>query len=123
MSSSLHPLLKCAERIVTGRICLLTDLILFDLAYVVKLVSDRVTAIIDHVDGHVRLRVIAAQSCVGVHHLSYCLTLLILQLEAHVIWVGTKLPFEELLAFRDAPVEIETQLWEERAIHTSVRCI
>ena len=108
MASCLHPRLKCAERIVSGRIRLFTDLIFFDLAYVVELVSNRVTAIIDHVDGHVWLRVIAAQSCVGVHHLSHGLTLLILQLKAHVIWIGAELPFEELLALRDAPVEIET---------------
>ena len=123
MASCLHPRFKRAEGIIAGRIRLLTDLILFDLAYVVKLVSDGVATVINHMDGHVGLGVVAAQRGIGVHHLRHGLALLVLQLEAHVIWICAKLALEELLALGDAPVEIETKLGEERAVHTSVRRI
>jgi len=123
MTSCLHPCLKSAERIVSGCVRLLTDLILFDLAYVVKLICDCVATVIDHMDSHVWLRVIAAQSCIRVHHLCHGLALLILELEAHVIWIGAELAFEELLALGDGPVKIEAQLGQERTLHAGVRRI
>ena len=123
MTCCLHPCLKCTESVVACCVSLLTNLILFNLANVIKLICDRVAALINHMDSHVWLRVIAAQSCIRVHHLCHGLALLILELEAHVIWIGAELAFEELLALGDGPIEIEAQLGQERTLHAGVRRI
>ena len=117
MASCLHSRLEGFEGIVSGCVGLLTDLILFDLADIIELVLDRLATLIDHVYSHVCFWVVAAQSCFIIRHLRHGLTLLVLQLKAHISWVSTEFPLKEVLALCDRPVKIKANLWEESTFH------
>ena len=120
MAGCLHSCLEGPESVISGSVRLITDLILFDLTHIVEFIGDRVSALIDHVDGHVFHGVVAAQSRLVVTHLGNSLALRIVQLEAHVGWVGAEFSLEELFALCDAPVEVEAKLGKEGALHAAM---
>lgn len=117
MACSLHFSLERSEGIIPCGVGLLRDLVLLHLADIIEVVHDCITTLVDHVYGEIGLRAIAAQSRFVIHHLGHSLTLLVLQLKAHVGRVGAEFPFKEVFALGDGPISIESKLREESSFH------
>ena len=120
VASGLHTCLEGPESVISLSVGLFANLILFNLANVIELVSDCVTALVDDMDSKVCFRVVGSESRLIIDHLRYRLTLCVLELQSHIIGVCTELALEECLAFRYGPIEVESQFWEEGALHTGM---
>ena len=110
MSSSLHSGFESTESIVTLVVISFADLVLLHLAHIIEFVCHVAATLIDHMHCEAFLRLELTESLLWVHKLPNDLALSVLQLQAHVSGISTKLALKELLNLLNVPVQVHTEL-------------